>query len=383
MADPVLAEVAPGRLGRRPRQIIAALAAFVLCAILYRYAPSATTRGLVQAAMLLALLALAVRIVDNLRHADREVQLATWTATLVLVIALAAPALLEGGAAPLVLYAFAPAVGIAWLLIGAARARWLAAALGRPRGTTLSVSLICKDEADRIGRCLEAVAGWADQIVVLDSGSSDGTVEIARRYTDLVTVTDWPGYGLQKQRALERCRGEWVLSLDADEVISPELKREIDATLSGAHGCRAFRAPWVSVLFGGPIDFGADGRYHTRLFRRDGARFDGAAVHEEVLAAGRVGTLEAPVYHFTFRDRAHLDAKFGEYARLSARTRFAKGRRATRIGALARGAASFLLLYLVRLGLLDGRRGLLMAALYARYTHDKYHALWQLEQQAR
>ncbi len=311
------------------------------------------------------------------RHPDPWVSAAGVTA----VMALAAPgaAILAWGgegedAAPLLYGLFASA---GWILIEAARKRWLAHATRR--GVTLSVSVICRDEADRIGRCLDAVHGWADQIVVLDSGSTDGTVAVARRFTDEVTVTDWPGYGVQKQRALERCTGDWVLSLDADEVISADLKREIDATLTGDHGCSAFKNPWVSVLFGGPIDFGADGRYHTRLFRRSAARFDGAAVHEEVVSTGRVGTLESPVYHYTFRDRAHLDRKFAEYARLSAESRFAKGKRATRLGALVRGGVSFLLLYVLRLGVLDGRRGLLMAGLYARYTHDKYAGLVALE----
>jgi (heptosyl)LPS beta-1,4-glucosyltransferase len=355
--------------------LIAALFALAACALLHELRATAVTNYLLQVATFFLIIALLVRVADNFEHRDLGVRYAAWLSALVAIGGFAAG---MGGARrgdSMALAWFAVAITIAWLLIGFARGRWLARSAGRPRGTTLSVSVICRDEADRIGRCLEAVAGWADQIVVLDSGSTDGTVEIARRHTAEVTVTDWPGYGPQKQRALERCTGEWVLSLDADEVISPELKREIDAMLAIDHGCSAFRAPWVSVLFGGPIDFGADGRYHTRLFRRDAARFDDAVVHEEVVAAGRVGTLEAPVYHYTFRDLAHLQRKFGEYARLSAESRYAKGRRSTRLGALIRGGVSFLLLYFVRLGVLDGRRGVLMARHYARYTHDKYAGL--------
>lgn len=369
------------RLGRRPKQLIAAIVALAACALLHGVFVSPTTAYLVQVALVFLALALTVRIADNFEHSDLGVRVAAWLGVPVMIgvfiVAGRSPDW-DGGVLP----ATAFVVSLAWLLIGFARRRWLARSAGRPRGTTLSISVICKDEADRIGRCLEAVAGWADQIVVLDSGSTDGTVEVARRYTSEVAVTDWPGYGPQKQRALERCTGEWVLSLDADEVISPELKREIDATLAGDHGCNSFRAPWVSVLFGGPIDFGADGRYHTRLFRRDAARFDGAAVHEEVVAQGRRGTLEAPVYHYTFRDLAHLKHKFGEYARLSAQSRYAKGKRATKLGALIRGGVSFLLLYFIRLGVLDGHRGLLMAAHYARYTHDKYAGLVALERAA-
>ena len=246
----------------------------------------------------------------------------------------------------------------------------------RVRIETVSVAIICKDEADRIGALLEAVRGWADEIVVLDSGSSDGTVDIARRYTDRVEVTDWPGYGAQKQRAIERCTSDWVLSLDADEVPSAALMHEIDLELDGSRRADAYRFPWVSMVFGGPVHFGADGRLHLRLFRRDGAaHFDDRAVHEGVVDAGIPRTLHGWVEHHTFRDRAHADAKFASYARIQAEERFAKGRRATRLGATLRGIASFILLYGMRLGVLDGRRGLLMAFLYARYTRDKYAAL--------
>jgi O-antigen ligase len=250
------------------------------------------------------------------------------------------------------------------------------------RTVKLSAAIICKDEVDRIEPCLQALHGWADEIVVLDSGSIDGTQALARRYTGRVFETDWPGYGVQKQRALDRCSGEWVLSLDADEVISADLKREIDAHLAAPTRYTAFRFPWVSIIFGGPIDFGADGRYHTRLFRRDAARFDDAPVHEEAVVQGAVGTLWTPVYHHTFRDFAHLKRKFAEYAWLSARSRHAKGRSVTAVGAVLRGCASFLLLYFVRLGVLDGRRGLLMAVLYAHYTFDKYAGLWALNRSA-
>ena len=311
-----------------------------------------------------------------LAHPSRPVRVWANAGVLALVAALGALALvpepLQGWLPPL--YGLASA--LAFVGLRRAHARWCAAAPAR--GTTLSVAVICRDEADRIGRLLEAVQGWADEIVVLDSGSTDGTVEVARRYTAKVEVTDWPGYGVQKQRALERCGGEWVLSLDADEVPSEAFKREVDAWLAARTGHDGFKAHWVSIVFGGPIDFGADGRYHTRLLRRAATRFDGAQVHESAVVAGKVATLESPVYHFTFRDAEHMERKFDEYAWLSARSRFAAGRRATALGAWARGAVSFLLLYLVRLGLLDGGRGLRMAARYARYTHDKYAFLRRL-----
>lgn len=380
MAEVRIPEVPTGSLDRHAKlQLLSSGAGLVVLAMLgLRFADRFTpTAGVIlDLAALLMVLPPAVRAWRLLRHPAWAVR--TWT-----VVGAVAPwaGVVAIPAQPVAVAALVLGVGlalsaVAFVLARRALARWWSR--GQARGTTLSVAVICKDEADRIGRLLEAVQGWADEIVVLDSGSTDGTVEVARRHGAKVEVTDWPGYGMQKQRALERCTGEWVLSLDADEVPSAEFKREVDAWLAAATGDDGYKAHWVSVVFGGPIHFGADGRYHMRLLRRSATRFDGAAVHETALVAGRVGTLESPVYHFTFRDDQHMERKFDEYAWLSARARFAAGRRATALGATLRGAVSFLLLYFGRLGVLDGGRGLRMALRYARYTHDKYAFLRQL-----
>lgn len=286
--------------------------------------------------------------------------LAWWIAALV-----EAPATLSGG----VLIA----LSISLALLEQGRLRWI----GRDhqRGVTLSVSVICKNEADRIATCLDQVAGWADEIVVIDSGSDDGTLEIVRGYTDRVWEREWHGYGRQKQLALERCSGDWVLSIDADEFVTAELRREIDAWLSGTCGFAGFRIAWVSDVFGKYVFFGADGRYHCRLFRRAGARFDGADVHEDVCLDGRIAALGAPVCHATFRDYAHLKKKMTRYALISAE-RIARRRRVGPAGAWMRMLISFGVLYIRRLGMLDGYRGLLMATVYAIYTFDKYAAAW-------
>ncbi|MGB0513715.1 MAG: O-antigen ligase family protein, partial [Wenzhouxiangellaceae bacterium] len=150
------------------------------------------------------------------------------------------------------------------------------------RQQRLSVIMICRDEADRIENALKPLAGWADEIIVLDSGSQDNTVEICRRYTDKVEVTDWPGFGRQKQRALDLARGDWVLSLDADEVVSEALKAEIDLILS--HHCAdrhtinqalfsGYRLPWLTRAFDRELHFGHWARAPLRLIRRGHARF--------------------------------------------------------------------------------------------------------------
>lgn len=244
------------------------------------------------------------------------------------------------------------------------------------RQASLSVLMICYNEADRIEESLSRVAGWADEIIVVDSGSTDGTTEIARKYTEHVFHAEWAGYGRQKQLALERCTGDWVLNLDADEFIEPSLRDEIDSWLSSGTRFNAFRICWVSIVFSKPVFFGADGRYHKRLFRREGARFDLADVHEDIVVDGPSARLCSPVLHDTFRDYGHLKDKFTKYALISADRIAARGRAATPVLACAHGISAFMILYFRRLGVLDGRRGLMMAVTYAVYTFDKYAAAW-------
>jgi len=249
---------------------------------------------------------------------------------------------------------------------------------------SLSVIMICRDEADRIGNALGSVSGWADEIIVLDSGSRDATVEICRRFTEHVEVTDWPGFGIQKQRALARATGDWVLSLDADEIVSEALRREIDLVLSSpAPAFTGYRLPWQTRAFGRVLHFGHWARAPLRLFRRGHARFTDAAVHEKLVmtdASRRTGRLEGALIHDVFRDRAHARDKLAGYARLQARARHAAGRRAARPVVWLRAALNLLDNFVLRGAFLDGRAGWQMSRLHAAYTRDKYRELARLGQ---
>jgi len=256
--------------------------------------------------------------------------------------------------------------------------------LTQARNYTLSVILIAKNEEDRIERCLRSVAGIADEIIVLDSGSTDRTVAIACQFTDKVFETDWPGYGPQKQRALEKATGDWVLSIDADEELSPELREEIGQVLEVVPPQVGFKLPWAVTIFGATLNHGRSARAPLRLFRRDGARFTDAAVHETViLPKGKVKTLKGRLLHYTHRDFGHYLEKNRQYAWLGAQQRHLKGKKGFGLtGAMLRAVWTFFQIYIIRLGFLDGRVGFLAAAMYSQSSFNKYAGLWTLRRAA-
>lgn len=249
------------------------------------------------------------------------------------------------------------------------------------RPVSLSVVVICRDESDRIAACLESVHGWADEIIVLDSGSTDGTARIARRYTDKVWITDWPGYGPQRNRALAKASGDWVMTLDADERVTPELREAIDRALSDpAFDANLVKVPWRMICFGKALRHGRYTSPQTRLFRREGARYRDDQVHESLVIPNRkVAVLDAPLEHHSWRDYQHLQRKHVEYAWLLARQKYQQGQRSNLAYASFRFLTDFVIQYFFRLCLLDGARGFLMSLVLAQYAFHKYAALWSLE----
>ncbi len=243
----------------------------------------------------------------------------------------------------------------------------------------LSVIVITKNEQDRIERCLKSVEQIADEIIVLDSGSTDDTVDIVRKFTEKVYVTDWPGYGPQKQRALEIAKGEWVLSLDADEALTPELADEIKNVLFDVKpDIVAYSMSRKMVVFGERLDYGRSTNFIERLFRREGARFSDDLVHEKVLLPqGKTAKLKADFLHYSVRDFQHLLDKTTLYACLGADKKYKKGRHGGGIFIAAlRAIWAFCHVYLLRLGFLDGGRGFFLAVIHMQYTFNKYAGLW-------
>ncbi len=338
-----------------------------------------STRGLFGLTALLLVLGIPLaHFLWGVRHADRRISGLSY-AGMVLIAGFVQFGMTEAifeRTMPITFYVFCLAV--IYGLVRANERAFLAQTFTRNR--TLSVIVITLNEADRIRPCLESVHGWADEIIVLDSGSTDGTVDIVREYTDKVWVTDWPGFGRQKQRALDHATGEWVLSIDADERVTSELRAEIDHTLSGIPANTGYDVHRPVVLFGRIMDFSGSGQSPLRLFRRSEAAFTLVPVHERVdLKSGTLGRLRGALYHETYRDYNHAVAKFGEYAWLQANERYRNGKRSGLFSAALRGVLNFLHNYFIRLGFLDGSRGFILAALHANYTFNKYAALWEIE----
>lgn len=249
------------------------------------------------------------------------------------------------------------------------------------RTATISAVIITKDEEANIRECLRSLA-WVDEIIVVDSGSSDRTVEICREFTDRVYSHDWPGFGPQKNRALDYATGDWVFSIDADERVTPELRAEILAALR-LDGPGAYEMPRLSWYCGRFIRHsGWRPDYVLRLFRRGQGRFSEDLVHERILVAGPVGRLNNDLIHYSFRDLEQVLTVVNRYSSLGAEQKFAAGQRGGLTKAIFHGLAEFFSTYLLKGGFLDGRQGLMLAISNGEGTYYKYLKLMQLGEAA-
>lgn len=244
---------------------------------------------------------------------------------------------------------------------------------------TLSAVLITRDEALDLPACLESLAGLADEIVVLDGGSTDATLDIARRSGARVSHREFDAYAPQKQAALGLATGEWVLSIDADERLSPTLREEIRALLAGTPGHAGYELPYEVVFMGRVLRFGGLGsEKHLRLFRRSAGRFVGGRLHEGIEVAGSVGRLQGRMVHIPYRDLDEYLDKMRRYTGCGARKRFEQGRRFTPLYHLL-PFWEFFVRAVLRGAVLDGTPGLAYAALSSFHTWVKYLKLKELE----
>lgn len=244
---------------------------------------------------------------------------------------------------------------------------------------TLSVSIIVKNGEPLIRRCVESVA-WADEIIVVDSGSTDHTCNICRELGAQVTQTaDFPGYGQQKNRALDRTTGDWVLALDHDEWVSPQLREEIQAVTANSGDTVAYALPRLSNFCG--RDMRHSGWWPDpviRLFRRGEGRFSEDHMHDRLVVNGKLGKLEHPLRHDPMPTLDHVINKINGYSSAGARFNFAHGRRASLSQAIFHGWWAFVRTYFLHAGFLDGREGFMLSVSNAEGTYYRYLKLMML-----
>lgn len=248
----------------------------------------------------------------------------------------------------------------------------------------LSVMIITKNESANLPACLASVH-FADEIIVVDCGSTDGTVDLARAAGATVLETsDWPGFGPQKNRALAATNGTWVLSLDADERITPELSQEISAIISNpataADGYDISRRSWYCGRFIEHSGWSPD--YVTRLFKRGKARFTDHVVHERLIVEGHVKRLNSLMLHYSFMDYSQVLRKVDQYSTLSAQQAYARGKRTSIGKAILHGWWAFMRTYFLKRGFMDGAHGLALAISNAEGSYYRYLKLWLLTQNA-
>ncbi|HEY9459216.1 MAG TPA: glycosyltransferase family 2 protein [Paralcaligenes sp.] len=240
---------------------------------------------------------------------------------------------------------------------------------------TLSVIIIVKNESRHIGECIDSVA-FADEIIVVDSGSSDDTCAIARAKGALVTQTaDWPGFGRQKNRALDLATKDWVLSVDADERVTPELAQEIQRTLQNPRAdaykisrLSNFQGRWIRHSGWWPDRV-------LRLFKRGAARFSNDIVHESVQSSRPAALLSAHFLHYPYADMESLIAKMNRYSSDAASVMHDQGKTASPLGAAGHALWTFIRIYLVRRGFLDGKEGFVLAVTAAAGNFFRYGKL--------
>jgi len=247
-----------------------------------------------------------------------------------------------------------------------------------PNPNSLTVVIVAKNEERNIAECI-ASASFADEVLVLDSRSSDATVRLAQGAGARVVETDWPGYGPQVARGFSLASSEWVLSLDADERISAMLRDEVLAAIrSGTHD--GYRIPRLSEFVGRFIHHGGwRPDYTLRLGRRAKSGFTDHFLHAHMTVDGSVGALKQSLIHFSYPNMHDVLEKLDRYSSGNARDMHSAGKRGSMFKAVTHGLMAFLRTYLVRLGFLDGQHGLMLAIYNAEYTYYKYIKLMHLQ----
>ncbi|MCP3921394.1 MAG: glycosyltransferase family 2 protein [Desulfobacterales bacterium] len=245
---------------------------------------------------------------------------------------------------------------------------------------TIAVALIVKDESRHLDECLKTVEKWANEIVILDSGSTDNTEEISRKYTNKFYVNEnWSGFGKQRQIAQTYIESDYIFWLDADERVTEKLRDSIIKVLDNHEENAVYRIPRLSWVFGKYIRHcGWYPDYVTRLYPRKLTGYDDALVHEKVIIkeSFKIKKLDGDAIHYTYNDLHHYLVKSAGYAKAWADQREKRGKKSSITKGLTHGLACFIKMYIIKAGFLDGKQGLLLSILSTHSTFIKYADLW-------
>lgn len=250
---------------------------------------------------------------------------------------------------------------------------------------TIGVLMIVKNESAHLAACLDSVKDWVDEIVIVDSGSTDDTAEIAARYTDkFYTNADWPGFGKQRQLAQSYITSDWILALDADERVTEELKQQIVMAVAKNETKTGYKINRLSSAFGKCIKHsGWSPDWILRLYRNQEAQYNDALVHEKVVYEDlKINKLDGYLLHDTYENLHHYINKTTGYLKAWSDQREGK-KKSGLTTALTHAFASFFKMYFLKLGFLDGKHGFILAWLSTHSTFVKYIDLWLREQQGK
>ncbi|WP_019615996.1 glycosyltransferase family 2 protein [Psychromonas ossibalaenae] len=242
----------------------------------------------------------------------------------------------------------------------------------------ISAIIITKNEQNNLPACLDSLT-WVDEIIIVDSGSIDQTENIAAKYgAKFYSHTNWQGFGKQKQLAQNYATSKWILAIDADEVVSPELQQSIQQQISAADADTVFKIQRKTWVFGRFLEHSGWVDKIIRVYPKEIARYNDALVHEKIITDenAKIAQLDGDLFHYSYGDMENYLVKSASYGKAWADGRQARGKKSSLTQGFTHALGCFLKMYLLKRGFLDGKQGLLIAVLSAHSTFIKYADLW-------
>ena len=246
----------------------------------------------------------------------------------------------------------------------------------------LSVVIITKNAADKVRNCLESVK-WADEVVIVDGGSTDGTIEIAREYTDKIVSSEFQGFGEERNKGTKEAKGDWILQLDADEVVTDAFRSRLQRIIEGEdEGCVSFKFRRKNIFMGKTMMRGGWYHYSAHLFKKGLAHYEGD-IHEKLIVNGRQGKMEEGVEHYPFFSVSEFIERQNRYTTLQANEMFKENKdipiKEVMYNLRVKPRKLFWKMYVRKRGLMEGRHGLIFSILFAWVHFMKWAKYWELQ----